>query len=76
LVLAIAPWTQFWERNYFGLSWPWLGQLMASSYFKGGVTGVGLLTMAAGLRSLAERYFARPADPPGPAPTEPRAPLP
>jgi hypothetical protein len=63
LVLAIAPWTQFWERNYFGLLWPWLGHLMASAFVKGGVTGVGLLTMVAGLRGLADRYSTRPPDP-------------
>jgi hypothetical protein len=74
LVLAIAPWTQFWERNYFGLLWPWLGQVMASAFVKGGVTGVGLLTIIAGLRSLADRYFARPAGPQPPG--EPPLPRP
>jgi len=70
-VLAIAPWTQFWVHNYFGQAWPWLGALMGSAYVRGGVTGVGLITMAAGLRDLAGRLSAGGASTP-PDATSPR----
>lgn len=63
LVLVIAPWTQFWAHNYFGLSWPWLGDLMGSAYVRGAVSGVGLITIAAGVRQLIARMFARGVDP-------------
>jgi hypothetical protein len=73
-VLVIAPWTPFWVHNYFGAVWPWLGDLMASAYVRGGVTGVGLITIAAGVRDLLARIFARSSDPtspldPGPPPS-------
>ena len=50
LVLAIAPWTYLWQSNYFAHAWPWLGELMASPYVRGGVTGIGLITFVAGAR--------------------------
>lgn len=53
LVLTIAPWTQFWEHNYFALAYPLVGDLMGSPYMRGGVTGIGLVTVVAGLRDLA-----------------------
>jgi len=58
-VLTIAPWTHLWDANYFAHLWPWLGGLMASPYVRGGVTGVGLITLAAGLRDLAGAIFGR-----------------
>jgi len=52
LVLAIAPWTTLWQSNYFAHAWPWLGELMASPYVRGGVTGIGLITFVAGARDV------------------------
>jgi hypothetical protein len=63
LVLAVAPWTLFWERNYFAVLWPLLGHVMANAYVRGAVTGIGLVTAAAGLRDLVGAIFGRrPAD--------------
>lgn len=59
LVLTVWPWTAFLERNYFALAWPMLGQIMESAYFRGAVTGVGLVTMAAGVRDLAAAIVGR-----------------
>jgi hypothetical protein len=59
LVLAIAPWTGFWERNYAALAWPAIGALMFNPYVRGAVTGVGVITMIAGLRDLASTLVAR-----------------
>ena len=63
LVLAFAPWTFLWDRNYFAHAWPWLGSLMASPYVRGGVTGVGIITIVAGGRDLMGMLFARRATP-------------
>jgi hypothetical protein len=69
LVLAIGPWTVFWERNYFALAWPWLGTVMFNPFVRGAITGVGIVTTIAGLRDLMSRFLARPARPPvGPKP--------
>jgi hypothetical protein len=59
LVLTIAPWTLFWERNYFAHVLPWLGMLMNSPYTRGGVTGVGLVTAVIGMRDLSRAILAR-----------------
>lgn len=61
VVLAVGPWTVAWDRNYFAQVWPWLGVLMFNSYVRGAVTGVGVITAAAGIRDLASAMFARQA---------------
>ena len=68
LVLTIAPWTQFWERNYFAYVMPWIGHWMANAYVRGGVTGVGLVTAFAGLRDLSSVILARSAASESPPP--------
>jgi hypothetical protein len=59
LVLAVAPWTPFWERNYFAHVWPAIGVMMANAYVQGAVTGIGLITMTAGIRDLLAAIFGR-----------------
>jgi hypothetical protein len=59
LVLTIAPWTLFWERNYFAHVLPALGALMNSPYTRGAVTGVGLVTAVIGMRDLSRAILAR-----------------
>jgi hypothetical protein len=59
LLLLVAPWTTFWERNLFGNLMPSVGDWMASRFVRGGVSGVGIVTMAAGLRDLAGAIIAR-----------------
>ena len=59
VVLAVAPWTPFWEKNYFAHAWPAVGVMMASAYVQGAVTGVGLITMTAGVRDLLAAIFGR-----------------
>ncbi len=55
----MAPWTQLWERNYFGDLWPWLDGLMENAYARGAVSGVGLITAFAGLRDLLSAIASR-----------------
>jgi hypothetical protein len=59
LVLAFAPWTDFWLRNYFAVAWPWLGTWMSSPYARGAVTGIGIVTAITGVRELAAAMRAR-----------------
>ena len=61
LVLTIAPWTTFWDRNYFAYAFAWIGEWMSSPYVRGGVTGIGLVTSFAGLRDLSGVILARSA---------------
>jgi hypothetical protein len=72
LLLIIAPWTQFWDRNYFAGVVGWLGAAMSSAFVRGAVSGVGVVTLVAGIRDLVSVIGARRASvgptPDGPAP--------
>ena len=55
LVLAVAPWSAYWERNYFAAVVPALHAVITNAYFRGAVSGLGvinLLAAASELRSL------------------------
>ena len=62
----IAPWTALWERNVFAIWLPWLGNAMSSRHVQGAVTGVGLITVLAGLRDLTGAFFSRSTAAPSP----------
>jgi hypothetical protein len=51
-VLVVTPWSGFWDRNYFAHVVPVVGEILRSSAMRGAVTGVGVLTVAAGLAEL------------------------
>jgi hypothetical protein len=59
LILIIAPWSAFWERNVFGAASPLVEGLLSSPYARGGVSGVGLVTMLAGLAELGGAFASR-----------------
>ena len=48
LLLIVLPWSAFWDRNYFVYALSALEPLFTSPYFRGGITGVGLLNLIAG----------------------------
>jgi hypothetical protein len=52
LWLCLAPWTALWDHNWFARLVPALGTAMANLFVRGAVTGVGLITIAAGVREL------------------------
>ena len=64
LVLAVAPWSLFWERNYFAALLPMLHGVITSAYVRGAISGLGLVNLVAAvaeLRSLrAARRLTRP----------------
>ena len=64
----MAPWTAFWERNFFGHTMPLIGAWMANAYVRGAVTGIGVITTLGGLLDLANTILARPATPRPPQP--------
>jgi hypothetical protein len=68
LILIIAPWSSFWDRNVFAGVLPFLDPVMASPYARGAVSGIGLITLIAGLAELATAFSGRrelPTAPPG-----------
>jgi hypothetical protein len=53
LILVVAPWSGFWERNLFLESVPALEHLLMSPFARGAISGVGAITVVAGLAELA-----------------------
>jgi hypothetical protein len=51
-VLLVSPWSDFWDHNYFTIARPALQALLQNNYVRGAVTGVGALTVLAGLAEL------------------------
>lgn len=49
LLLILAPWTQFWDRNYFAALAPVLATWVTHPYVRGAVTGVGIVSVVAAL---------------------------
>jgi hypothetical protein len=47
LILTIAPWTRFWERNYLVESWPLTEAVLTSGIVRGSVTGLGIVSLCA-----------------------------
>ncbi len=59
LLLIVLPWSAFWERNYFVYTWPALEPLFTSPYFRGGVSGVGLLNLVSGFAEMGAVFGSR-----------------
>ena len=52
VVLVVAPWTTYWDRNYFVEALPVLQPLLASHVARGATAGVGLISLVAALTEL------------------------
>jgi hypothetical protein len=53
LILIVAPWSGFWDRNLFLYSIPALQGVLESPFARGAVSGVGAITVVAGLAELS-----------------------
>jgi len=58
-VLALVPWSAYWDRNYFADTLPWLGAIITNDFVRGGVTGLGLVNLAVGAMELISVFVAR-----------------
>ena len=69
LILIVAPWTAFWERNFFAASLPAIAPLLSSPFVRGGISGIGAITALAGLAELGGLFGSRRAreNPPEPS---------
>jgi len=52
LFLAALPWFSFWERNVLGSLFPSLRPVLLSNYFRGALTGMGLIDIWIGFSEL------------------------
>lgn len=55
----MAPWSALWEHNRFAERRPALRVAIESPYVRGAVTGVGVITAAAGLLELGGAVASR-----------------
>lgn len=73
LLLLVVPWSGFWERNYFVTVLPWLEVWLTNSFVRGAISGVGLVSVGAGVAEFGSLVLGRlrsdsrtlTADPPG-----------
>ena len=56
-VLVLAPWSQFWDRNYFAQWFPLIHALMINNFVRGAVSGVGIVNMLAAVAEM-HSFFA------------------
>jgi hypothetical protein len=69
LILVVAPWSPFWDRNGFTQYLPLLEPFLESPFVRGAVSGIGAITAFAGLAELGglfarrERASGQPAPP-------------
>ena len=61
MILIVAPWSAFWDRNFFASALPALREIAASPYARGAVSGLGLVTLLAGI-AAAKKFRSQKAD--------------
>jgi hypothetical protein len=59
LVLAVAPWSAYWERNYFAELVPMLHVVITNAFFRGAISGLGVVNLAAAIAELRSLLSAR-----------------
>ena len=59
LLLAVLPWSTFWERNYFAESWSPLQTFVTNNFVRGAVSGLGIVNLAIGVAELARVFYSR-----------------
>lgn len=59
LVLAVVPWSAYWERNYFADALPMLHAIITNHFFRGAVSGLGLVNLAAAIVELRSLLAGR-----------------
>jgi hypothetical protein len=59
LILIVAPWSVFWQQNFFADVLPGIQAFIRNNFVRGAVSGVGLVTVLAGLAELAGVLVSR-----------------
>jgi hypothetical protein len=58
-VLLLAPWSQFWDRNYFAQGLPIVHDLMINNFVRGAVSGLGIVNMFAAVAEMHAFFSER-----------------
>jgi hypothetical protein len=59
LLLVFAPWSAFWDRNYFAHVVPGLAAVMGNHFVRGAVSGLGVINVVAGVAELFSVFSSR-----------------
>ena len=59
LVLAVVPWSGYWERNYFANVSPVMHTLVTNNFVRGAVSGLGVVNLVAAATELVSLFAAR-----------------
>ena len=59
LLLAVVPWTGWWDSNYLLQPYPSLRVLVLSPFARGTVTGLGLVNIVLALHEVYQHLSAR-----------------
>jgi len=61
IFLMTAPWLlpNVWENNFFFFYWPKLKSIFLNAYFRGAVSGVGLLNIILAISEVLAREKAK-----------------
>jgi hypothetical protein len=57
----VLPWSAFWEENYFARAWPFVRPIFLNNFVRGGISGLGLVNLVAGLSELMSVFVVRDA---------------
>ena len=58
-VLLLAPWSEFWDRNYFAQGLPLVHAVMINNFVRGAVSGVGIVNLAAAVVEIYAFFAER-----------------
>jgi hypothetical protein len=61
-VLVLAPWSEFWDRNYFAQGLPLIHALMINNFVRGAVSGLGIVNMLAAVAEMHSFFAERRVD--------------
>ncbi len=59
LVLTLAPWSAYWDRNYFAETMPAVRALITNDFFRGAITGLGVVNICAAAADLFGMFTSR-----------------
>ena len=52
IALVLAPWSNFWDSNYFVFQFPAFALLVKNSFFRGAISGLGVIDIFLALESF------------------------
>jgi hypothetical protein len=58
IILILVPWSRYWDSNYFVYRYPALGLIVNSSYFRGTMSGLGIVNVFLALEAFRRRTSA------------------